>query len=45
MIVITGALGFIGSCMLTKLNQQGHTEIFLVVVLFFKTYKRFKYKK
>jgi ADP-L-glycero-D-manno-heptose 6-epimerase len=30
MIVITGALGFIGSCMLTKLNQQGHTEIFLV---------------
>lgn len=30
MIVITGALGFIGSCMLTKLNSEGHTEILLV---------------
>lgn len=30
MIVITGALGFIGSCMLTELNNQGHKEIFLV---------------
>ncbi len=44
MIVITGALGFIGSCMLTKLNQQGHTEIFLVDD-FSKHKKRFKYKK
>lgn len=30
MIVITGALGFIGSCMLTELNNQGLKEIFLV---------------
>lgn len=30
MIVITGALGFIGSCMIKKLNDEGYTNIFLV---------------
>ena len=30
MIVITGAAGFIGSCMISKLNNKGHKEIVLV---------------
>ena len=30
MIVITGAAGFIGSCLLSKLNQEGLTNIVLV---------------
>ncbi len=30
MIVVTGAAGFIGSCMVRKLNDEGHTNIVLV---------------
>lgn len=30
MIVITGAAGFIGSCMVRKLNDEGHTELIIV---------------
>jgi ADP-L-glycero-D-manno-heptose 6-epimerase len=30
MIVVTGAAGFIGSCMVGKLNSEGHTDIILV---------------
>jgi ADP-L-glycero-D-manno-heptose 6-epimerase len=30
MIVITGAAGFIGSCMVSKLNQDGRTDLILV---------------
>jgi ADP-L-glycero-D-manno-heptose 6-epimerase len=30
MIVITGAAGFIGSCLLTKLNEEGYYDIVLV---------------
>lgn len=30
MIVITGAAGFIGSCLVTKLNQQGFDQLILV---------------
>lgn len=30
MIVVTGAVGFIGSCMITKLNDEGYTDIILV---------------
>ena len=30
MIVITGAAGFIGSCLLSKLNGEGITDIILV---------------
>lgn len=30
MIVVTGAAGFIGSCMVTKLNQMGFRELILV---------------
>lgn len=30
MIVITGAAGFIGSCILAKLNERGRTDILLV---------------
>jgi len=29
MILVTGAAGFIGSCMVTKLNRRGHTDIIL----------------
>jgi len=32
MIVITGASGFIGSCMLSKLNREGYKDIILVDV-------------
>ncbi|MES2565627.1 MAG: ADP-glyceromanno-heptose 6-epimerase [Bacteroidota bacterium] len=30
MIVITGAAGFIGSCLITKLNNEGHENLILV---------------
>lgn len=30
MIVVTGAAGFIGSCLISKLNQEGHTNLILV---------------
>lgn len=30
MIVITGAAGFIGSCLISKLNQEGYTDLILV---------------
>ena len=30
MIVITGAAGFIGSCLVKKLNQEGHEDLILV---------------
>ena len=30
MIVVTGAAGFIGSCMVSKLNQMGHSNIIAV---------------
>ena len=30
MIVITGAAGFIGSCLISKLNSQGHENLILV---------------
>jgi ADP-L-glycero-D-manno-heptose 6-epimerase len=39
MIVITGALGFIGSCLVRKLNDQGHNRNLLVVDDFYKDYK------
>ena len=27
MIVVTGAAGFIGSCLTWKLNQEGHSDL------------------
>ena len=30
MIVVTGAAGFIGSCVVSKLNQAGHEDLLLV---------------
>lgn len=36
MIVITGALGFIGSCLVRKLNDMGHTKDLMVVDDFYK---------
>lgn len=39
MIVITGALGFIGSCLVRKLNDEGHNKNLLVVDDFYKDYK------
>lgn len=39
MIVITGALGFIGSSLITLLNEKGHTYDILVVDDFYKDYK------
>ena len=30
MIVLTGAAGFIGSCLLSKLNNEGYKDIILV---------------
>ena len=39
MIVITGAAGFIGSCLVQKLNEEGHTKDIIVVDDFYKDYK------
>ncbi len=30
MIIVTGAAGFIGSCLVSKLNQSGRTDLILV---------------
>ena len=30
MIIVTGALGFIGSCLISKLNKEGFTDIIAV---------------
>ena len=30
MLVVTGAAGFIGSCLVSKLNALGHTDLVLV---------------
>lgn len=30
MIIVTGAAGFIGSCLITKLNNEGHSNLVLV---------------
>lgn len=38
MIVVTGALGFIGSCLVSKLNEEGH-EVLLAVDDFYKDKK------
>ena len=38
MIVITGAYGFIGSCLASYLNQKGHVDLVLVDD-FAKSYK------
>ena len=38
MIIITGALGFIGSCLVSFFNQKGYSNI-IVVDDFSKTYK------
>jgi len=35
MIIVTGALGFIGSCMVSKLNESGHRDNLLVVDNFY----------
>ncbi|MFK8102733.1 MAG: ADP-glyceromanno-heptose 6-epimerase [Saprospiraceae bacterium] len=39
MIVVTGAFGFIGSCLVERLNALGHTNDILVVDDFYKDYK------
>ena len=39
MIVVTGALGFIGSCMVQKLNEEGHLRDLCVVDDFYKAHK------
>ncbi|MDG1433302.1 MAG: ADP-glyceromanno-heptose 6-epimerase [Saprospiraceae bacterium] len=39
MIVVTGAAGFIGSCLVQKLNEEGHTKNIVVVDDFYKDYK------
>ena len=39
MIVVTGASGFIGSCLVGKLNEQGHDKDVIVVDDFYKDYK------
>lgn len=41
MIVITGALGFIGSCLVKKLNDEGHTKHLMVVDDFYKDHKEY----
>ena len=38
MIIVTGAAGFIGSCLVQKLNDEGYTD--LILVDDFKTYSR-----
>lgn len=39
MIIVTGAAGFIGSCMVGKLNREGHLRDLIVVDDFYKDYK------
>lgn len=39
MIVVTGAMGFIGSCLINKLNEEGHEHNILVVDDFYKKHK------
>ncbi len=39
MIVVTGAMGFIGSCLINKLNKEGHEHNILVVDDFYKRHK------
>ncbi|MEM9920337.1 MAG: ADP-glyceromanno-heptose 6-epimerase [Bacteroidota bacterium] len=39
MIVVTGALGFIGSCLVSQLNQEGHLRDLIVVDDFYKDWK------
>lgn len=39
MIVVTGAAGFIGSCLVQKLNEEGHDKNVIVVDDFYKDYK------
>ncbi len=39
MIIITGAAGFIGSCLARKLNDEGHLYDIIVVDDFYKHYK------
>jgi ADP-L-glycero-D-manno-heptose 6-epimerase len=45
MIVVTGALGFIGSCLVKKLNEAGHTSDLMVVDDFYKDYKEYNLDK
>lgn len=40
MIVITGSLGFIGSCLVKKLNEEDHLFDLIVVDDFYKDYKK-----
>lgn len=44
-IIVTGAAGFIGSCMVAKLNEWGHLYDVIVVDDFYKQYKDNNLKK
>ncbi|MCF8237991.1 MAG: ADP-glyceromanno-heptose 6-epimerase [Saprospiraceae bacterium] len=39
MIIVTGAAGFIGSCLVARLNELGHRRDIVVVDDFYKNYK------
>ena len=39
MIIVTGAAGFIGSCLIEFLNRKGHNRDIIVVDDFYKSYK------
>ncbi|HRW75985.1 MAG: ADP-glyceromanno-heptose 6-epimerase [Saprospiraceae bacterium] len=39
MIIVTGAAGFIGSCLVARLNEMGHMRDVVVVDDFYKDYK------
>jgi len=41
MIVVTGALGFIGSALIAKLNEEGHNFDIMVVDDFYKDHKEY----